>query len=171
MSKVIKAIIVATIIVGASHVSMAAEPDNNMATLEEIKSETALTEAQIGLFEKKQKLEELRSGKSSTADLKPMVMPTPIPTQFGNGFTPSNLAPGIEGGAPAKIEKEVLDEVLGVVGVGGKYKATIRTGAGTFIVSQGDKISGGEVATISLDKVVLKKANKKVSLPFADQKS
>ena len=78
---------------------------------------------------------------------------------------------GIEGGAPDKTVKEVHDEVLGVVGFGGKYTATIRTGAGTYIVNQGDKISGGEVATISLDKVVLKKAGKSVSLPFADQKS
>ena len=101
MSKIIKSIIVAAMLVGVSHVTMATEkPDQNMAALEEIRSETALADAQIVLLEKKQKLEELRSGKpksANTADLKPM--PMPIAPQFGNGFTPSNLAPGDRGGS------------------------------------------------------------------------
>ena len=160
MSRVIKAIIAIAVLVGVSQVSVAAErPDNNLAALEQIRSETALADAQIVLLEKKQKLEDLQSGKSSKekpTDLQPM----PVPISFRNNAPAMGMLPGAEGLNPVKQESEKHDEVLGVVGVDGKYTATVRTETGIYTVSQGDKIPGGVVAAISLDKVVLKKADK-----------
>ena len=178
MSKVIKAMFVAVMLLGLPHASMAAEDStNNLATLELIRAETTLTEAKIALLEKTQKLKELQSGKTSTPNAPNALAPPNItdfqsmPSPYGTMPPPSNMISAMEGETSTKTIVEDRDEVLGVVGVNGKYTATVRTRAGIYTVGKGDKISGGVVATISLDKVVLKKGGKSVTLPFADEQS
>ena len=171
MSKVIKAIIVAAMLVGLPRVSMATkDTDNNMAALGEIRAQTTLAEAQITLLEKQQKLVDLRSGKSSSTDFHPAA------NSFGNA-PPPNMIPASMGPTGPMIQMPIEklsvdhDEVLDVIGIDNKFTATIRTKTGIYTVNKGDRVSGGIVTSISLDRVVLIKAGKSVSLPFVDQKS
>lgn len=160
MSKVFKTIIVVAILVGLPHVGMSTvTTDNNMGSLEDIRTKTILTEAQITYFEAVQKLQEVKSGKASNPEFKSMITPSmnasPMGVPMGNREPPIALVGD-------------NNEVLGVMGVGGKYKATIRKGEGVYKVSQGDKFSGGVITHISLDKVVLKQDGKSVQLPFVE---
>jgi len=160
MSKVFKTIIVAVILVGLPHVGMSTvATDNNMGTLEDIRTQTTLTKAQVTYFEAVQKLKDVKSGKSSNPDFKSMNAPQM--NVFPPGSTPVNSEP------PVALVGDG-NEVLGVFGVGGRYTATIRRGGGVYKVSKGDKVFGGVVTHISLDKVVLKKDGKSVQLPFVE---
>jgi type IV pilus biogenesis protein PilP len=184
MSKVINTIIVAVMLVGFPCVGMSAgNSDNVMGSLEEFRAKTALAEAQIIYLEKAQKLKDLQSGKRSESSefkskstepvsttqvtIPPMTIP-PMdisPSMNTSQMNPMEMFPvQSKPTAPAVV----YDEVLGVMGIDGKYTATIKTETGIFQVSKGDKLSNGVIASISLDKVVLKKANKEVSLPFAE---
>ena len=168
MSKVIKAIIVVAMLVGLPNVGMSTgNTDNSMGSLEDIRSKTALAEAQIIYLEATLKLKDLQEGKTSKPGFEPMKTPTmdaPPMVMSPMNISPMNMLPE-NMQAPTVSDR---DEVIDVMGVDGKYTATIRTGSGIYKVSKGDKLSGGVLEIITLDKVVLKKAGKAISLPFAE---
>lgn len=166
MSKVIKATVLAVMLLGLPHLGMSAgNADNSMGSLEDFRSKTALAEAQIDYLEKLQKLTDLQSGKTTRSEFKPMAT-SPM------NMPPMNMSP--RNMSPVNTQQKVgsigggHDEVLGVMGVEGKYTATIKTASGIYKVRKGDKMSIGVISLISLDKVVLKKEGKSISLPFAE---
>lgn len=156
MSKVIKAAILAVMVMGFPQVGMSGENiDTNLGTLSEIRAMTTLTEEKIKLLEKQKILKDLKAGKSSGSNSTFEPMSTP----------PMNMLPENMMMPSSPLGNE---EVLGVMGVEGKYSASIRTGLGVYKVNKGDRIAGGVITAISLDKVTLKKSGKSISLPFAE---
>lgn len=156
MSKVIKAIILAVMVSGIPSMGMSTEnTDINLGSLESIRAKTALTKAQVAYLQETQKLNELRDGKSKKSSFQSMDM------------APMEMPPGSMQ-MPGSFVNRSSEQVLNVMGVNGKFTATIKTDAGIYKVRKGERVAGGVLTVISLDQVVLEKNGRSVSLPFAE---